>query len=239
MIGPTTGLLVSVRSADEALSALAGGADVIDIKEPSRGALGPADPGVWNEVQHSVAGRAPVSAALGELLSEDILGLAAAARGLKFAKIGLAGCHGERGWIARWCAAVRALPSGVAPVPVAYADWQTADAPSPSVAIALAVQSPARLALIDTYEKGGGGLLRHLPVDSLRELVDFAGQARVRLALAGSLDEAAVARLLPLAPALIGVRAAACRGGREGAVDISLVKSLAALVHSRGKKAAG
>ena len=37
------GLLVSVRSADEAIAALAGGADVIDVKEPNRGALGAAD----------------------------------------------------------------------------------------------------------------------------------------------------------------------------------------------------
>ena len=35
-----TGLLVSVRSAEEAEIALAGGANLIDIKEPSRGALG-------------------------------------------------------------------------------------------------------------------------------------------------------------------------------------------------------
>jgi len=36
----TPGLLVSVRSADEVDDALAGGADLIDVKEPSRGALG-------------------------------------------------------------------------------------------------------------------------------------------------------------------------------------------------------
>ena len=37
------GLLVSVRSAAEALAALAGGADVIDVKEPNQGSLGAAD----------------------------------------------------------------------------------------------------------------------------------------------------------------------------------------------------
>ena len=35
-----TRLLVSVRSVDEALVAAAGGADFIDLKEPSQGALG-------------------------------------------------------------------------------------------------------------------------------------------------------------------------------------------------------
>ena len=33
-------LLVSVRSADEVGAALAGGAEIVDVKEPSRGALG-------------------------------------------------------------------------------------------------------------------------------------------------------------------------------------------------------
>ena len=37
---PAPGLLVSVRSAAEAATALAGGADLIDVKEPSRGPLG-------------------------------------------------------------------------------------------------------------------------------------------------------------------------------------------------------
>ena len=44
------GLLVSVRSAEEARAALAGGATVIDIKEPDRGPLGRAEPEVWQQV---------------------------------------------------------------------------------------------------------------------------------------------------------------------------------------------
>ena len=37
------GLLVSVRNVTEALTALEAGADVIDVKEPTRGSLGAAD----------------------------------------------------------------------------------------------------------------------------------------------------------------------------------------------------
>ena len=33
-------LLVSVRNAEEALMAVRGGADIIDVKEPSKGSLG-------------------------------------------------------------------------------------------------------------------------------------------------------------------------------------------------------
>src|SRR5262245_3594654 len=130
-----TRLLVSVRSAAEAGIALAGGADVIDIKEPSRGPLGAADPQSWSEVLHAVGGRAMVSAALGELQDAGVTKLAASASGLRFAKIGLAGCHTHSGWLSRWQRVIGQLPPAVLPVPVAYADWPGAAAPSPSVAL--------------------------------------------------------------------------------------------------------
>jgi (5-formylfuran-3-yl)methyl phosphate synthase len=234
-----TGLLISVRNAAEAELALAGGADVVDIKEPSRGALGAADSEVWRDSQRVIGGRAIVSAALGELLDGGLPQTAAETSGLRFAKIGLAGCHVHRGWLTRWFAAVSALPPGVQPVPVAYADWPSADAPSPSVAMALAMQSPARLLLIDTHDKTRGGLLDHLCVESLQELAQLARESRVRLALAGSLDAASIEKLLPLAPAYVGVRGAVCRGGREGTLDTALVKSLAQQVRAPARKAAG
>ena len=96
-------LLVSVRCALEALAALSGGASVIDVKEPSRGALGRAEGSVWGEVLEAVAGRAPVSAALGELVewgegADPGTGPTADPRrkipglgGLSFLKLGLAG----------------------------------------------------------------------------------------------------------------------------------------------------
>src|SRR5262245_37429954 len=92
-------LLVSVRSAVEAVAALEGGADLIDVKEPSRGALGRAGDSVIADVIQAVAGRKPVSAACGELVGW----LASPRRKqglpeLQFVKWGLAGC----GRIADW-----------------------------------------------------------------------------------------------------------------------------------------
>ena len=55
-----TRLLVSVRSAAEARTALAGGADVIDVKEPAHGSLGRASTEVIREVIDAVAGCVPV-----------------------------------------------------------------------------------------------------------------------------------------------------------------------------------
>ena len=228
-----TGLLVSVRSAAEAEIALAGGADLIDIKEPSRGALGPADPQVWDEVRRVVGDRAPVSAALGELLASGTEQLARQCAGLAYAKIGLAGCHHRPDWILRWRDAARAVPRGTAAVPVAYADWTAAGAPSPRVAVALAQWTTSRLALIDTFDKSAGGLLDHLTRQYLEELAVEARDVGVELVLAGSLDRAAIESLRELTPRYFGVRGAACAAGREGAIELARVKSLSRLV--RGK----
>src|SRR6478609_8313715 len=97
-----TGLLVSVRSAAEARTALAGGADIIDIKEPRRGALGPADPNVWKEIQETVGRRVPVSAALGELHSDEIGEFASRASGFVYAKIGLSDWRRRRDSATKW-----------------------------------------------------------------------------------------------------------------------------------------
>src|SRR4051812_39902678 len=82
------GLLVSVRSPQEALAALAGGADIIDVKEPANGSLGRAEDDVIRAVVDVVAGRRPVSAAMGELVEESACSIA----GLNFLKWGLAEC---------------------------------------------------------------------------------------------------------------------------------------------------
>src|SRR3954462_13918444 len=93
---PAPQLLVSVRDAAEAVVALAGGAGLIDVKEPVRGPLGRADAATMAAVVHVVGGRVPISAALGELRECPLAGLAAQLpRGISLVKWGLAGLAGE------------------------------------------------------------------------------------------------------------------------------------------------
>src|SRR5262249_31147267 len=70
----TPQLLVSVRTVSEAEAALAGGCDVLDVKEPDRGAMGMADHGTIKAIaaradeEHSTL---PMSVALGEACEWD------------------------------------------------------------------------------------------------------------------------------------------------------------------------
>ncbi len=222
----TAGLLVSVRSSEEALAALDGGADLIDIKEPRLGSLGAAEPAVAEAVLDAVAGRTPVSMALGELRDEPV----AAVAGLKFAKLGLAGCGADERWVERLRAASDRFPAGVSTVAVVYADWQAAEAPCPDDVLSGARQLDLDYLLIDTFDKTAGNLLDYWPEASLSQFVAMVRGAGLSIVLAGSLSAEAIPRVARLGPDFVAVRTAACRGGRNGLVCRDRVRQLRELL---------
>lgn len=231
-----TKLLVSVRNVVEARTALAAGADLIDVKEPDRGALGMADVQVLDQIVTAIADRVPSSAALGELFEGHRLADRFASR-LTYAKVGLARAAGNPKWAEELRAALEQLPAGVAPVAVAYADWQTAAAPSPTMVLDAAVQTGCRGLLVDTFDKTSGGLLAHTSARELEELTRRARQANMLVVLAGKIDCKDLGALLPLEPDYLGVRGAVCVGGRQGTLETALVRRMAELVSGTPKVA--
>lgn len=220
-----TKLLVSVRSVEEARAALDAGADLIDVKEPTRGALGVADVGTIEAIVAAVADHAPTSAALGELRESNRLPASLAGR-LSYAKFGLAGCAGDAAWPRRWQEAVAQLPQGVLPVAVAYADWQSAAAPSPEEVLAVARDMRCGGLLVDTFDKALGPIDRHLDLRRLERLVKDAQCVGMLAVIAGGLRQDDLTGVLGLQPDYIGVRGAACTGGREGRLDAARVSEL-------------
>lgn len=221
-----TGLLVSVRSVDEAAEALAGGADIIDIKEPSRGSLGAADPATWRAIIDHVRGRRPVSAALGEITEPEADERAACTAGLQYAKLGLSGAWRLDDWPRRWQRLLERLAPGVMPVAVAYADWQRAAAPEPLAVLRTAQRLACRVLLVDTFDKTHGDLLAYFSTEQLRELAREVGKAGMGLALAGSLKGDSFMSALSIGPEWLAVRGAACEGGRTGRIDRERVARL-------------
>lgn len=223
-------LLVSVVSPEEAEEALAGGADVIDVKDPARGPLGRADDDVILAIRDCVDGRRPVSAALGEYTHLD-----SPPYGLDFVKCGLAGMGGKP-WHHRPVILQDCTRAHV--VHVAYADWQCAQAPSVDEVLdyALRWKWPDPVMLIDTCCKdadhGGrlANLLDWLPLDDIGRLIRTAHEGNVRIALAGSLGPVEIAELAKRGPDWIAVRAAACDSSRrDGMVTrdaVGRIKSL-------------
>ena len=222
------GLLVSVRSAGEARVALAGGANVIDVKEPDRGPLGAADELVVRDVVAAVGDFVPVSMAVGELV--EIGDSCLASCGAAFVKFGLSGCGTKTNWTASWYGLVARLPPDVRAVAVAYADWRAALAPSPDDVLEHAVACQCPALLIDTWEKKGRTLFDHWPWEEAQQFCRRVRDAKLGLVLAGSLSIAEMTTAVRCRPHLIAVRGAACVGGRNGHVSLSRVRSLRAAI---------
>ena len=225
------GLLVSVRSAREAEDALAGGADVIDVKEPSRGSLGAADNATIVAVVRKVNGRAPITVAGGELLELGGEGTKKDAipeppLGGKLFKLGLAGCDVWGNWISNWRDRVATMGRSARPVAVVYADWRAAKAPPPKEVLNAAVEIGCPALLIDTGDKSAGGLFTHWPADDLIPFLERVRDRGLISVLAGSLAGEAFTAAAQLRPDLVAVRGAACEGNREGVVSSDRVRRL-------------
>ena len=221
-----TGLLVSVRSADEVEAALAGGADVIDVKEPAKGPLGMAEAEVVAAVVDRVRGRVPVTAALGEWSANAIteahwhLELK-----LDYVKWGLAGYTPSPGWGEDILDTRRELPAGMEMVAVAYADWERAKSVPPIEVVRFAKRFRFSAFLLDTWGKDGKTVLDFLKPAEIGELVESVGRVGMKSAIGGSLRPEQLKQLKGVTPDWYAVRASACAAGkRDGVIDTSRVK---------------
>ncbi len=220
-----TKLLVSVRNVAEALTALDAGVDLIDVKEPDRGALGAADATTIAAVVAAVDNQRPTSAALGEL-TQLAVSPAWLPPGLCYAKLGLAGCARRQTWHDSLRAAIETFPIGVAAVVVAYADWQLAVAPPPWEILSQAKELGCRGVLLDTFEKQRGTLRDYFSTPDLRRWLGSARKAGLMSVVAGGLVLDDTATIAQLEPDYVGVRGAACDDGRRGTIDRRRVRQL-------------
>ena len=223
---PKIGLLVSVRNPEEAEVAVEAGADLIDVKDPSKGSLGIAHHEAVAAVLEVVNGRVPVSAALGEW-SENVLTAAHwhLELPLNYVKWGLAGYKGGPAWGEDLLVTKRQVPLPMEVVAVAYADWEKANSVPPSEVVKFAKRFRYKAFLFDTFNKDGRTLLDHMSVDEIRELVDSLKRSGVAVALGGSLKPEDIKKLKDIHPDWYAVRGSVCAGGkRDGVLDAVRIK---------------
>jgi uncharacterized protein (UPF0264 family) len=236
--GSGVGLLVSVRSLEEARAAVEGGCTVLDVKEPTRGPLGMADPDVVRDVVRYGADRGVVcSMALGEVVEwADRRVSDWEPLGIDFAKLGLSGVSGVSDtavaddswdWRANWCGLRERLVGPRQWIAVAYADGAQCGAPELDDVVTAAIETGCAGVLIDTWDKTGGSLTDWLSCSRLRAVRESTDEAGLLLALAGKVSLKNLAEVMDVRPDLVAVRGAVCREGRrESHVEAKLVGRL-------------
>ncbi len=224
---------MSVLGPDEAPIALAGGADIVDVKDPAEGALGAAEPATLRALRALVTPPAELSAALGDAPQlPGTFALAAhgaAACGVDYVKIGLLGSRGRQEAL-ELLRAVQAAAEGIGPatrvVAVAYADAARVGAFPPLLLPALAHEAGLHGVMLDTCIKDGTTSIAALGESGVAAFLSSARTYGLLAGLAGSLRPEDVARARALGAELVGVRGSACEGGRLGRVSVARVRAL-------------
>jgi dihydroneopterin aldolase len=219
-------LLASVTGPAEAEIALAHGADIIDLKDPAKGALGALEAAAVQATVGAIAGRRPVSAVTGDLPMQPhiiygaVEGMAAA--GVDYVKVGLFAESGREDCIR----ALEPLAQQIKIVAVMFAD-----AGADAGLLPLIAQCGFAGAMLDTARKGQGRLLDHADVASLGMFVRACRDHGLLSGLAGSLEAPDVPRLLLLVPDYLGFRGALCAAhDRKAGIDPAAVNLIRALM---------
>jgi dihydroneopterin aldolase len=218
-------MLASVNGPQEAEIALAGGADILDLKDPAQGALGAVTREAVRATVETIAHRRPVSAVAGDLPMQPGR-VAATVRdiaetGVDFVKLGIFPGGDPAGCIAALTDDARRIKL----VAVFFADA------SPDLSLLpLLKRAGFAGAMLDTQGKTSGRLLDHFSMPGLSSFVEQTRALGLMAGLAGSLEPPDVPRLLVLAPDLLGFRGALCKGGRAAAIDLGCVQAIRALI---------
>lgn len=233
-------LLVSVVAFDEVAAALAGGADVVDVKNPAEGSLGAPSLALLKAVRAQV--RAPhwLSVALGDAPhlpgTMAFAAAGAAACGADYVKLGLLGSS-RRERALELLSAVRRATAETNPrtrlVAVAYADAGRVGALQPRELPAIARAAGVHGIMLDTAIKDGTSTFTAMSEAAVADFLSEGRRLGLMTALAGSLSPADLSRVRSLEVDLVGVRGAACDGGRSGTVSAARVQELKAALGLR------
>ncbi len=213
-------LLISPADEKEAAEAVAGGADIIDVKNPKEGALGASFPWIIKRIRKITPANIEVSCAIGDVpnlpCTVALAALGAATTGVNYVKVGLYGVKTKEEAVYLMQSVTKAVKDcnpTVKVVATGYADAERIHAVDPLLVPEIAREAEADVAMIDTAVKDGKNLFDYLTTDQLRSFVSTAHAYGLKVALAGSLRKEDLAIVCALGADIMGLRGAACTSG--------------------------
>ncbi|MCS4541439.1 MAG: (5-formylfuran-3-yl)methyl phosphate synthase [Euryarchaeota archaeon] len=235
-------LLVSPKNKQEAIEAIAGGAHIIDVKNPSEGSLGANFPWIIKEIRELTPPTIDVSATIGDLdykpgtAAQAALGAAFA--GANYVKLGLFGKMTEDqaiDLVDKVVSAVNLFSPEIKVAVAGYADAHRIGAIEPMLVPTITSKAKAHVAMIDTAIKDGKSTFDFLKETQLKIFIENAHRLGLIAALAGNLQKNDLIRVWKLKVDIAGVRTAVCKNGRNGKVDRELVRELTNYIQQIGK----
>jgi len=235
---PPCSLLISVFALSEVEAALAGGADIVDVKNPAEGSLGAPTPELVRAIRSRVASPVRLSAALGDAPNlPGTMALAAAgaaACGADYLKIGLLGASRPPQALDLLIAVRRAaeLNPRTRIMAVAYADAQRVGGLPPAELPRVAREAGVHGVMLDTAIKDGGSTWAALGEAGTAAFFATARSLGLATALAGGLGPADIEPARQIGVDIVGFRGSACENGRNGTVSAARVQALRAALEA-------
>jgi uncharacterized protein (UPF0264 family) len=232
-------LLISPQNAEEAQEAIAGGADIIDVKNPKEGALGANYPWVIKEIRRLAPAGVEVSCAIGDAPNlpafVSLSALGAASLGVDYLKVGLFGVKTVTEatfLLTQVTRAAKECNPKIKVVAAGYADALEIGAVDPAFIPEIAQRSGADVAMLDTATKNGANLFTYQSQTQLDAFVAFAHRVGLKAALAGSLRKQDLSAIYNTGADIVGLRGAACTGSdrNNGTLTRELVAELSEAV---------
>ncbi|MGY6274915.1 (5-formylfuran-3-yl)methyl phosphate synthase [Methylomonas sp. MgM2] len=202
-----TGMLASVNSLEEALLLEPFNVDVIDLKQPAKGALGALPVGEVAEIVSTLNPETVISATVGDLpMQPDLISdavQAMAQTGVDYIKIGFFP-GGD------WPACIERLADVAARrhalIAVLFADVR------PDMRVIPSLQRAGfKGVMLDTMDKNQASLTEAMSAAQLKRFVETAKSQGLLTGLAGSLRLQDIDALLPLQADYLGFRGALCQ----------------------------
>jgi hypothetical protein len=228
-------LLISPVDEKEAVAAVKGGADIIDVKNPKEGALGASFPWVIKRIKDVTSEQIEVSCTLGDLPNlpgaMSLAALGAATTGVDYIKAGLYGVKTKNEAVYLMQNVVKAARDynpRIKVVATGYADAERVGAVNPLLVPEIARKAEADVAMVDTAVKDGKNLFCFLTVQQLKRFVDNAHDCGLKVGFAGSLKKEDLATVYALGTDIVGLRGAVCtfEDRVNGRIDKEKVREL-------------
>jgi uncharacterized protein (UPF0264 family) len=201
----------------EASEAIAGGADIIDVKNPQEGPLGANFPWVIKQIREITPKNIQVSCTIGEAPnlpgSISLAALGAALLGVDYIKVGLRGFNTVREavcFLENVKRAAKECNPNVKLVAAGYADAERAGTLDPMLIPEIASKARVDVAMLDTAIKDDKNLFNFLSSQQLAKFVNSSHKFGLEAALAGSLRKQDLPLVYRLGADIAGFRGAVC-----------------------------